>query len=40
MRASGSTNTGDLPPSSSVTLHGIFAAAAITTFPIAGDPVK
>ena len=31
---------GDLPPSSSVTLVRCLAAAAMTTLPIAGEPVK
>ena len=38
--ASGPTMTGDLPPSSSVTEARVFAAAAITIRPTAGEPVK
>ena len=37
---SGPTIAGDLPPNSSVTEVKCLAAAAITTFPMAGLPVK
>ena len=35
-----SITVGDLPPSSSVTLVRCLAAAAITTLPMTGEPVK
>ena len=38
--ASASTTTGDLPPSSSITVSTLSAAARITPMPVATEPVK